>query len=350
MRLFEYDAYTSLTRFIPRDEHLVMIDVGANVGDTARRMLEEFPGATVHAFEPAPETFKLLQARVAGNPRIKTYPVACGSSVGSIDFHVTANNWCSSVLPPSDLGKRYYGDWYATKQVVKVPLTTLDRWASEHHINRVDFIKCDAQGFDLEVLKGATGVLQNGVRAINCECQFAPEYEGCATFSQVDRFLAEQGYALHQVHEVWSKGDEEQTSYADALWLRVDVLATLRGRKDLPDLTPKGRVRAALDSAKERGKGTAALFGAGQHTRRLIDSLSQMPIPVAAIIDDNPDNHGKQLGPIPIVSQDRALELGVDVVILSSDAHEAGLWSSSVPLRRAGVEVVPLYKRYAEVN
>jgi FkbM family methyltransferase len=348
--LFEYDAYTSLTRFIDRGEPLVVVDVGANEGLTAERVLREFPNAKVHAFEPAPETYKLLQARVASNPQIRTYPLACGSTNGSVDFHVTENHWCSSVLPPSDLGKRYYGDWYATREVVKVPVTTLDDWATRNNVAHVDFLKVDAQGYDLQVLQGAKRLLASGVRAINCECQFAPEYEGCASFSQVDRFLADQGYAIHQVHEVWSKGREEQTSYADALWLRTDVLQALRSRTDLPDVTAKGRVVRALKQAAAAGCRSAALFGSGQHTSRVAPHFDAMPIPVVAIIDDNPDRIGTHVGGRPVIPQSRVAQLGIDAVVLSSDAHEPALWSSSRSLREQGTLVIPLYGSYPDVE
>lgn len=347
MRLFEYDAYASITRFIDRDEPLVIVDVGANEGLTAERMLAEFPNATVHAFEPSPETFDRLRAKAESDRRIRPEAVACGSRAGEVDFHVTANHWCSSVLAPSALGKRYYGDWYETKRVVKVPLVTLDGWARERGVDRVDFLKVDAQGYDLEVLRGATGVLRS-VRAINCECQFAAEYEGCGTFSEVDLFLRGQGFALHQVHEVWSKGEEEQTSYADALWVRAEVLERFRGRKDMPNLSPKGRVARALARAAARGATRAALFGCGQHTRRLAEHLDGMPLPVVAIIDDNRALHGERISGRPVAPQSAIDQHGVDVVVLSSDAHEAALWRASAGLRARGVAVISLYGRYEE--
>lgn len=345
MRLFGYDAYASMTRCLDRDAALVMVDVGANEGLTAVRMLDEFPDSTVHAFEPSPGPFAKLTARAEVDPRITPYPLACGSACGTTTFHVTANDWCSSILPPSELGKRYYGEWYETRERVQVQVITLDAWAHEHDIRAIDFLKIDAQGYDLEVLKGAVGLLRKGIKGINCECQFAPEYEGCATFSQIDRFLHEHGYALHQIHEVWAKGMEEQTSYADALWLHSDVLQSLRARPDIPDLSPRGRVMRALEQAAAQGHRRAAIFGAGQHTRRVAEHFDDFRLPVIAIIDDNPSTRGAQIGKRPIVSQQQALTMGVDVVVLSSDAHEAALWQSSKPLRDAGVEVLPLYTR-----
>ena len=345
MKLFAYDAYASLTRVLPVDEPLVVVDVGANEGQTARRVLAEFPRATVYCFEPAPETFKSLRHNVADDARIHLEPVACGSKVGSVDFHVTDNHWCSSVLAPSDLGKRFYGDWYRTKQVVKVPMTTLDTWMTDRRVPRVDILKVDAQGYDLEVLRGATRMLASGVKAINCECQFAPEYEGCATFSQIDQFLVTQGYALHQLHEVHDRGNEQQTTYGDGLWLRTDILEQLRNRKDLPDLSPLGRVRTALRTAQIAGCSRIALYGSGRHTRGIAEHFASLSPQIVAVIDDNPQTHGTRIGGVEVISPAAAHALNIDTVILSSDAHERALWDNSAALRARGVRVLPLYDR-----
>lgn len=345
MRLLSYDAYASLTRFMPPDTELVVIDVGANEGQTIRRVLQEFARATIYSFEPSPETFKRLASNVADDERVRVFQLACGSKSGTVDFHITNNHWCSSVLPPSELGKRLYGDWYKTEAVVKVPMITLDEWASQSSITRVDVLKVDAQGYDLEVLKGARRMLASGVKAINCECQFAPEYVGCASFSQIDLFLAQNGFALHQLHEVQERGDEEQTTFGDGLWLRTDVLEGLRRRTDWPDLSPKGRVRAALNAAKSRGGTRAALYGSGRHTLGIAEYLDQMPLPIEAIIDDNPASHGSRVAGREIIRLEAAASRGIDVVVLSSDAHEVALWQRSAPLRDAGIDVIPLYNK-----
>lgn len=345
MKLFQYDAYTSLTRIFHHDDPLVCVDVGANEGQTIQRILAEFPRAVVHSFEPSPETFARLQALFASEPRAHLHQLACGSTSGTIDFHVTKNHWCSSVLAPSDLGKRFYGDWYDTQRVVMVPITTLDSWARDHEVPRVDLLKVDAQGYDLEVLKGATSLLAAGVRAINCECQFAPEYQGCASFSQIDTFLVQHGYALHQLHEVHERGNEQQTTYGDGLWLRTDILQHLRNRKDLPDLSPIGRVRRALEEAKNAGCTTAALYGSGRHTRALADHLHNLPLPISAILDDNTASHGSSIVGIEVISPAHAHARNIDAVILSSDAHEHLLWQRSEPLRARGIRVIPLYNK-----
>lgn len=347
MKLLDYDVYTSITRVLDPSASLVFIDVGANQGATAARMLREFPNATVYAFEPSPSVVDDLNAAARAHPGLRPVPLAAGSANGEIDFNVTRNHWCSSVLTPSPLGKRYYGDWYDTVRTVRVGVVRLDDWTAEQAITRVDFLKVDAQGYDLEVLRGAEGLLRSGhVKAVACEFQFAAEYEGCATFSQIDTFLCSCGYAFHQLHESSVKGGEDQTSYGDGLWLRTEVLHDLRAKASARDTTPAGRVRRALLECQQRGLTRVALFGAGQHTRDVLPKLA--PATVTFIIDDNPALRGTTLCGAPVQNARDAIQARPDAVILSSDSQESKLWAASRELRDAGVIVLPLYGRYSD--
>jgi FkbM family methyltransferase len=344
MRLLPYDPYQSLTRVFETREELVVVDVGAHEGSIARRIVELFPQATVYAFEPSPSVLPALRRAADADARIRVVPVACGSADGVTKFNVTSEAWCSSVLPPSELGKRYYPTWLDVQRVVEVPIRTLDSWARENTISRVDVMKVDAQGYDLEVLRGARDLLTSGVRAVNCEFQFVAEYESCSTFSQIDRFLSDCGFALHQVHELSTRGNEEQTSYGDGLWLHAETLAKLRRRTDLPDISPGGRVRRAIGEVPQSG--TIGIFGAGRHTRQAAGMLADVWDRVAVIIDDDPKLRGAEIEGKPIISVRDALVENLGAVILSSDTYEPALWRASTPLRAAGIRVVPLYANY----
>ena len=64
----------------------VCFDVGANVGQTAIRLMKEFPGAAVHAFEPHPDTFAALKANVGNASACKPSNIALGLMVGEVDL------------------------------------------------------------------------------------------------------------------------------------------------------------------------------------------------------------------------------------------------------------------------
>ncbi len=103
------------------------------------------------------------------------------------------------------------------------------------------------------------------------------------------------------------------------------------------------RVRTALDRLAARGIRRAAVYGAGQHTRKAGAALCTPPVEVVAIIDDARADEDRTMWGIPVVCQRAALALGVEAVVLSSDAMEDRLWEASAPMRAKGVEVVRLY-------
>ncbi len=98
-----------------------------------------------------------------------------------------------------------------------------------------------------------------------------------------------------------------------------------------------------MEALAAEGVRRVALYGAGQHTRRLKDRLIHAPVHVAGILDDNPSLHGTHLGPFRIHPPDDVGKLGIDAVILSSDRAEQELWQQGERFERLGIPVRRLY-------
>src|ERR1700761_6841302 len=112
MKLFHFDAYSSLTRFIDPQSQVTFIDVGAHNGLMVRRALDEFPRARVFAFEPSPSPRDELSRQFAKDARVTIESMACSSANGEVTFNITKNSQCSSLLKPSALGSHLYGSSY----------------------------------------------------------------------------------------------------------------------------------------------------------------------------------------------------------------------------------------------
>jgi hypothetical protein len=71
-----------------------------------------------------------------------------------------------------------------------VPVVTFDSFAAENSVANINLLKTDTQGYDLEELKGAEGLLQAGsISLVLTECNFERLYEGQPVFSQLLAFL-----------------------------------------------------------------------------------------------------------------------------------------------------------------
>jgi hypothetical protein len=82
-------------------------------------------------------------------------------------------------------------------------LETLDEWTGGAGVPRVDVLKADTQGSELDVLAGAVETLRH-VRALELEVEFNPIYDHQPLFGDIDRFLRDRGFVLwrlrHLVH------------------------------------------------------------------------------------------------------------------------------------------------------
>jgi FkbM family methyltransferase len=333
-----------LARLWTREQPVFVVDGGAHDGATARRVLEIFPNARVAAFEPVGESFDALSTVATEHGGVLPVRAALGDRVGTIDINVNKNLLTCSVLTPTDRGMQYYGEMYELDHTERVPLTTIDAWAAERGVEQIDILKLDLQGYELAALRGATRALETSIIAVYSEAQFLPEYEGAATFTDIDLFLREHGFSLHQIHEVWKKGYEQQCSYCNALWVRSDVLERLRERaKDLDRERWRDRMRETARSLVDRGARRVILYGAGTHTRATLPVALNSGLRVEAIIDDNPASQGSMFEGVPVISLDRAIALAPDAIVLSANSFEEALWTRSSKARSAGIEVVRMY-------
>ncbi len=99
------------------------------------------------------------------------------------------------------------------------------------------------------------------------------------------------------------------------------------------------RVREVGGALRNRGVPSVYLWGAGDHTRWLLDHAPQLGLPIAGIVDDRlggQERFGRRVGsPSDIRRSEWAL--------ISSDWHEDAIWAASAPHRARGVNVVRLY-------
>jgi FkbM family methyltransferase len=134
---------TALVRALAR-ECRVVLDVGAHVGWYSRLAWEQMPaGRQVHAFEPNPVIFPYLEENARNRDGLCPRQIAIGEREGLVTFYCAeSSNLCSAVRPVG--------------APIDVSATTLDAvGTSLDVIGRVDFIKCDVEGGELAVLRGA---------------------------------------------------------------------------------------------------------------------------------------------------------------------------------------------------
>lgn len=108
----------------------------------------------------------------------------------------------------------------APRRQVMLPMRTLDDVLAEKNLRQVNFLKLDLQGYELEVLKGATETM-NRAEVILSEVSFLPYNQSAPLFNEVVRFLAEKGFVLYDICALQRLSDQALFQ-ADVLFVKTD--------------------------------------------------------------------------------------------------------------------------------
>jgi FkbM family methyltransferase len=177
----------------------IVLDVGANIGQFGDLVLEAgFKGLLV-SFEAIPEVHQRLAehaARRGGSASWIVAPCAAlGSASGQVAINIAANSVSSSLLPM----RSTHVDAAPQSKYIGQQTLRMERLdsLSEGLIPRNGglFVKIDTQGYELEVLKGATQLLHRTM-AVQLELSLTPLYEGAPTLMEMLSFMESQGYEL----------------------------------------------------------------------------------------------------------------------------------------------------------
>ena len=197
--LFGFNLFHDLRQVINKDSP-VCLDVGANVGQTIEALLKAFSDPLIHAFEPSTKTFQVLQSKKYGN-RVFLHNMALGKERQRRQFFNYNSSELSSFLPlDPDKENRFRKDGLESKEIVEVD--TVDRFLQQNNMVKIDLLKTDTQGFDLEVLLGARDALQNGcIRNILVELNFVKLYVGQSSAEDIIYLLKQNNFALIDYYE-----------------------------------------------------------------------------------------------------------------------------------------------------
>ena len=191
------------------------LDVGANVGQSAVRFSKAFAHATIHCFEPAPDSFQAGRLATDHLPSVTWHQVAVGNQDGTADFSDCGTSQISRLTAPN---REVEG--YSRR---RVPILRLDAFCADKLIDSIHLLKTDTEGFDLAVLQGAETLLRRGaVRHILCEVGFSASDKDHSDFTAVAKYLEQFDCRLVYFYGISDVGHFRQFGhcYADALFTK----------------------------------------------------------------------------------------------------------------------------------
>ena len=139
------------------------IDIGANVGKYTKLLLAE-TNSEVIAFEPLPKAFEeLKEIEKNFSSRLNVYNIGIGNKNSNLELNYsTEKSELASFI--QDLDKLSFVDSKNNKKII-VEVMTLDsffkKYEKTYKEKEIDLLKIDTEGFELEVLNGASETLIN---------------------------------------------------------------------------------------------------------------------------------------------------------------------------------------------
>ena len=170
-----------------------VIDAGANFGHyalTAANIIG--PDGLVIAFEPHPETFDLLSANaeLLSTDNLKVIQAGLSDASGEITLYADAAN----------PGGHSFFQWNIRRSdgnEVTVPVYSLDAFLQkELPGQRIDVLKMDVQGFEMNLLKGAKGTITRDKPSVLCEVTPDALQRAGSSHSELLKFFEDIEYRM----------------------------------------------------------------------------------------------------------------------------------------------------------
>lgn len=195
----------------------VFFDVGANDGGTAQKARHTFPSARIFAFEPHPITFAALQANTAHLGNVSLHQLALGSETTEAEMFEFDLSTVNSLVPDANYARRFPSD----PRRVKVQCSTLDGFCADLQIENIDVLKIDTEGFDLQVLKGASASLHRGsIHFVLVEFNDIHTQNESGALAPIDNLLRESGLRFIATYNDYIVTEGEFFGVSNALFAR----------------------------------------------------------------------------------------------------------------------------------
>jgi FkbM family methyltransferase len=194
------DLFDDLAKLAVPEIFRVVVDVGANQGDFSKLFLRHCPSATIHALEPVQSTFGRLQQALGSEPRVRLHPIAASNQTGTAVIRTFANSEKNTLVTElqDSLCIEPTGE-------EKIKTARLDEFLEQTKLQRIDFLKIDVEGFEMEVLQGCGRYLDpSTIPYIFFEFHRigAPRslVAGHTQLCEVDSFLDSRGYRFVTIY------------------------------------------------------------------------------------------------------------------------------------------------------
>ena len=179
-----------------------IFDVGSHRGESIDYFIKLKNLKKIQSFEPQKDIFLVLKKKYKNNNKVILNQIALSQNENYKDFYI---NNLSSTSTFSRLNKKSL--WLKIKNKIlnkknpiinkiKIRSLTIDKFIKQKKIKKIDLLKIDTEGHELEVLKGALKTIkEHKVKFILIELHFSKMYQNYSK-KKIESFLAKNNFFL----------------------------------------------------------------------------------------------------------------------------------------------------------
>ena len=204
LNFFDYFQQIKIINFLKKNlkGKIIFFDIGAHHGETLKLFSKKFEIEEIHCFEASPINFKILSKETKNlNLNLYLNNFGIGSNNQDTFINQTEESSSSSINEFNNNSKYFkkklkilnvnnYKNFY---KKVPIKLIKLDDYIEKNKITKIDILKIDTEGFELNVIKGLK-LNNNKVKYIYFEHHYDDMIKKNYIFSDINKLLNDYGF------------------------------------------------------------------------------------------------------------------------------------------------------------
>ena len=205
LNFFDYFQQKKIIKLINSkfSKPIIVFDVGAHYGETIRLFSKKLKIDKIYSFEASPQNFQVLKRKITKNllDKVEIYNLGLGDKT-SKSYINQAIESSSSTINEINQDSKYLKKKLQILNIknkdvfyhkIPIHISTLDLFIEKHNIKNIDLLKIDTEGFEFNILKGATKYIQR-INLIYFEHHYDDMLNKGYTFSDIHIFLKDNGF------------------------------------------------------------------------------------------------------------------------------------------------------------
>tara|TARA_B100000035_G_scaffold285351_1_gene268857 strand:+ start:19 stop:735 length:717 start_codon:yes stop_codon:yes gene_type:complete len=184
---------------------IIIFDIGAHYGETIRLFLKKLKIEKIYSFEASTQNFQVLKRKISKKnlDKVEIYNFGMGDKVSKSYINQSIESSSSTMNEVNEKSKYLkkklkilnIRDKHVFYHKIPIQVITLDSFVEKHNIQNIDLLKIDTEGYEFNVLKGASKHSQK-IKLIYFEHHYDDMIIKNYKFGDIHNLLEEKGFKM----------------------------------------------------------------------------------------------------------------------------------------------------------